>query len=206
MTKIQTIRFIVKPLVFIASLLPTLWIVGLTVLQPSALGANPVEALLDHFGIWAMWFMLIALAVSPARKLLGWTSLARFRRMLGLFAFFYVLMHFLTWLILDQGLELAPILEDIVRRPFITIGMAAFLLLLAMAVTSFVRVRQRMGRSWQKLHNSVYLVGVLGVWHYWWQVRADFAEPLLYAVILTALLGYRLREQVRKTARRVANA
>ncbi|MEM8685332.1 MAG: ferric reductase-like transmembrane domain-containing protein, partial [Pseudomonadota bacterium] len=121
-------------------------------------------------------------------------------------AFFYVLMHFLTWLVLDQGLALGPILEDIAKRPFITIGMVAFVLLLAMAATSFTRLRQRMGRAWQTLHNSVYLVGVLGVWHYWWQVRADFAEPLLYAVILTALLGYRVADQLRKPARRVARA
>ncbi|MEM8683248.1 MAG: protein-methionine-sulfoxide reductase heme-binding subunit MsrQ, partial [Pseudomonadota bacterium] len=194
MTKTQKIRWIAKPLVFVTGLLPAIWIAALTVLQPSALGANPVEALLDHFGIWAMWFMLIALAVTPVRKLLGWPSLARFRRMIGLFAFFYVLMHFLTWLVLDQGLALGPILEDIAKRPFITIGMVAFVLLLAMAATSFTRLRQRMGRAWQTLHNSVYLVGVLGVWHYWWQVRADFAEPLLYAVILTALLGYRVAD------------
>ncbi|MEM9334626.1 MAG: protein-methionine-sulfoxide reductase heme-binding subunit MsrQ [Pseudomonadota bacterium] len=206
MTKTQKIRWIAKPLVFVTGLLPAIWIAALTVLQPSALGANPVEALLDHFGIWAMWFMLIALAVTPVRKLLGWPSLARFRRMIGLFAFFYVLMHFLTWLVLDQGLALGPILEDIAKRPFITIGIVAFVLLLAMAATSFTRLRQRMGRAWQTLHNSVYLVGVLGVWHYWWQVRADFAEPLLYAVILTALLGYRVADQLRKPARRVARA
>ncbi len=206
MTKTQKIRWIAKPLVFTAGLLPALWIAALTVLKPSALGANPVEALLDHFGIWAMWFMLIALAVTPVRKLLGWPSLSRFRRMLGLYAFFYVFMHFLTWLVLDQGLEPGPIIEDIARRPFITIGMVAFVLLLAMAATSFARARQRMGRSWQTLHNSVYLVGILGVWHYWWQVRADFAEPLLYAVILTALLGYRVFDQMRRPARRVANA
>ncbi|MEM1174397.1 MAG: protein-methionine-sulfoxide reductase heme-binding subunit MsrQ [Pseudomonadota bacterium] len=206
MTKTQKIRWIAKPLVFVTGLLPAIWIAALTVLQPSALGANPVEALLDHFGIWAMWFMLIALAVTPVRKLFGWPSLARFRRMIGLFAFFYVLMHFLTWLVLDQGLALGPILEDIAKRPFITIGIVAFVLLLAMAATSFTRLRQRMGRAWQTLHNSVYLVGVLGVWHYWWQVRADFAEPLLYAVILTALLGYRVADQLRKPARRVARA
>ena len=206
MTKTQKIRWIAKPLVFVAGLLPALWIAGLTILQPSSLGANPVEALLDHFGIWGMWLMLTALAVTPARKLLGWPSLARFRRMLGLFAFFYILMHFLTWLLLDQGLALGPILEDIVKRPFITIGMVALVLLTAMAVTSFTRVRQRMGRRWQTLHNSVYLVGILGVWHYWWQVRADFAEPLLYAVILTALLGYRVVDQARKPARRTVSA
>ena len=206
MNRTQQIRWIVKPLVFMACLLPAAWIVGLLFLQPAELGANPVEALLDHFGNWGLRFMMIALAVTPLRKLLGWPSLARFRRMLGLFAFFYVLMHFLVWLVLDQGLALQPILEDIVRRPFITIGMVALALLVAMAATSFVRVRQKMGRSWQSLHNSVYLVGILGVWHYWWQVRADFAEPLVYALILSGLLGYRVFDRYRRPRRRTVSA
>ena len=206
MTKTEQIRWILKPLVFVTCLLPAAWIIGLLFLQPAELGANPVEALLDHFGNWGLRFMMIALAVTPARKLLGWPSLARFRRMVGLFAFFYIAMHFLVWLVLDQGLALQPIIEDIAKRPFITIGMVALVLLIAMAATSFTRARQKMGRSWQTLHNSVYLVGILGVWHYWWQVRADFAEPLVYALILSALLGYRLIEHYRKPRRRIANA
>ena len=206
MTKTEQIRWILKPLVFVTCLLPAAWIIGLLFLQPAELGANPVEALLDHFGNWGLRFMMIALAVTPARKLLGWPSLARFRRMLGLFAFFYIAMHFLVWLVLDQGLALQPIIEDIAKRPFITIGMVALVLLIAMAATSFTRARQKMGRSWQTLHNSVYLVGILGVWHHWWQVRADLAEPLVYALILSALLGYRLIEHYRKPRRRIANA
>ena len=112
--------------------------------------------------------------------------------MLGLFTFFYVLMHFLTWLILDQGLLLPAIVEDIAKRPFITIGVAALLLLTALAVTSTNGMRRRLGRRWQSLHSTVYAIAILGVWHFWWQVKLDTLEPLIYAVILTALLGYRV--------------
>jgi sulfoxide reductase heme-binding subunit YedZ len=167
-----------------------------------SLGANPVEAIQDHFGNWALRFIMIALAVTPLSKLGGWNSLLRFRRMLGLFAYFYVLLHFLTWLVLDQGLLVSAILEDIAKRPFITLGFAAFLLLTAMAVTSPVAVRRRMGRRWQQLHYSVYAVGILAVWHYWWQVKADFREPLVYALILATLLGYRLWLRQRKSVAR----
>jgi sulfoxide reductase heme-binding subunit YedZ len=119
--------------------------------------------------------------------------------MLGLFAFFYILMHFLAWLVLDQGLRVSAILEDIVERPFITIGFVAFLLLLAMAVTSTNGMRRRLGKRWQQLHYSVYVVGILAVWHYWWQVKLDAREPAIYAAILALLLGYRLtRNRLRK--------
>lgn len=155
------------------------------------LSANPIEDIQDRFGNWTIRFVMIVLAVTPARKISGWNWLLRFRRMLGLFAFFYVLMHFLTWLILDQGLLLSAITEDIVKRPFITIGFAAFLLLTAMAATSTNGMRRRLGKRWQKIHYSVYVVGLLAVWHYWWQVKKDITEPLIYAVILALLLGYR---------------
>jgi len=115
----------------------------------------------------------------------------RFRRMLGLFAFFYVLMHFLAWLILDQGFLLSAIVEDIAERPFITLGFTALLILTAMAATSTNGIRRRLGRRWQQLHYGAYVAGILGVWHYWWQVKKDIQEPLIYAVILGVLLGYR---------------
>lgn len=192
MNTIQQIRFVWKPIVFVVCLVPAVLLVtdlfGIT----GDLGANPVEAILDHFGNWGLRFVMIALAVTPLRRLTGFNWLQRFRRMLGLFAFFYVLMHFLTWFVLDQGMLLSAILEDIAERPFITLGFTALLLLTAMAATSFTAVRRRMGRRWDKLHMSVYAVGILGVWHFWWQVKADIREPLIYAVILSTLLGYRI--------------
>ena len=198
MDKIRQIRFVWKPLVFLLCLIPAIHIAGDAFGILGSLGANPVEELQDRFGIWALRFIMIALAVTPLRRITGWTSLIRFRRMLGLFAFFYALLHFLTWLFLDQGLLLPAIIEDIAKRPFITIGFAALVLLLAMAVTSTAGMRRRMGRRWQKLHYSVYAVGLLGVWHYWWQVKSDITEPLIYAIILCVLLGLRLWWKARK--------
>jgi sulfoxide reductase heme-binding subunit YedZ len=196
--KIRQIRFVWKPLVFLLCLIPAIHIAGDAFGILGSLGANPVEEIQDRFGIWALRFIMIALAVTPLRRITGWTSLIRFRRMLGLFAFFYALLHFLTWLFLDQGLLLPAIIEDIAKRPFITIGFAALVLLLAMAVTSTAGMRRRMGRRWQKLHYSVYAVGLLGVWHYWWQVKSDITEPLIYAIILCVLLGLRLWWKARK--------
>ncbi len=192
MDTLTQIRLIWKPLVFVACLLPLGLVVGDTLNITGTLGANPVEEILDRFGNWGLRFIMITLAVTPLRRLTGWNWLARFRRMLGLFTFFYVLLHFLTWLILDQGVLLTAIIEDIAKRPFITIGMAALLLLLALAVTSTNGMRRRLGRRWQKLHNGVYVIAILGVWHYWWQVKQDITEPAIYAAILAALLGIRL--------------
>lgn len=197
MTRVEQLRFVWKPLVFSASLVPAAWLVYVAVAAPAELGANPVEAVLDHFGNWGIRFTLLALAVTPARHWLGWPSLARFRRMIGLFAFFYVFLHFLTWLVLDQGLAWQAIIEDIAKRPFITIGMAALLLLTLMAATSFNAARRAMGRRWQQLHYAVYAVGILAVWHFWWQVKADILEPAIYAVLLTVLLGHRVARRLR---------
>ena len=192
MNTIARVRFIGKPLLFALCLVPAVLVVTDAAGITGSLGANPVEAIQDRFGIWGLRFIMITLAVTPLRQLTGWNWLIRFRRMLGLFTFFYVLMHFLTWLVLDQGLLVSAIAEDIVKRPFITLGFLAFLLLIAMAVTSANALRRRMGRRWQQLHYSAYAIGVLGVWHFWWQVKLDTREPLLYAALLSVLLGYRL--------------
>lgn len=192
MNTIQQIRFVWKPIVFVVCLVPAMLLVANLFGIAGDLGANPVEAILDHFGNWGLRFVMIVLAVTPLRRITGFNGLQRFRRMLGLFAFFYVLLHFLTWFVLDQGMLLSAILADIVKRPYITLGFTALLLLTAMAATSFTAMRRRMGRRWDKLHMSVYAVGILGVWHFWWQVKADIREPLIYAVILSALLGYRI--------------
>jgi len=189
---LRQIRLIWKPLVFLVCLLPFALVVGDAFELTGRLGANPIETIMDRFGNWSLRFILITLAVTPLRRLTGRNWLQRFRRMFGLFTFFYVLMHFLTWLVLDQGLLLAAVIEDIAKRPFITIGVAALLLLTALAVTSTNGMRRRLGRRWQSLHNAVYVIAILGVWHYWWQVKQDIGEPLVYAVILVLLLGYRL--------------
>lgn len=199
MNTLSAIRFVVKPIVFLACLVPAALVVtdlfGLT----GDLGANPIEEMLDRFGIWGIRFICIALAVTPLRRLTGWNWLSRFRRLFGLFTFFYVLLHFLTWLLLDReliasGAAIAGplIIEDLVARPFITVGFVALVLLLSLAVTSTAGMRRRMGRRWQQLHYSAYAVGILGVWHYWWQVKKDAADPQLYAAILAVLLGLRI--------------
>lgn len=191
MNTLRQIRFVWKPLLFAACLLPFVLVVGDAFEITGRLGANPVEEILDRFGNWGLRLLLATLAVTPMRRITGYNWLARFRRMLGLFTFFYILMHFLTWFWLDQGMLLSAIIEDVVKRPFITIGFAAFVLLLAMAVTSTSGIRRRMGRGWDRLHSSIYAVGLLAVWHYWWQVKKDITEPLIYALILGALLGAR---------------
>lgn len=196
----RQIRFLWKPLVFIACLIPLLHLVGDTFNITGSLGANPIEEIQDRFGQWGLRFILITLTVTPLRKLSGRNWLIRFRRMLGLFAFFYALMHFLTWLFLDQGFLMSAIYEDIFERPFITIGFAALLILTALAATSTGGMRRRLGRRWQKLHYGVYVAGILGVWHYWWQVKLDASDPAVYAVLLAALLGYRLYARKRKVA------
>lgn len=193
MKTLQQIRFIWKPIVFLLWLMPATLLVTDALEITGRLGANPVEEIQDRFGIWALRFIMITLAVTPLRRVTGWNWLSRFRRPLGLFAFFYAFMHFLSWYILDQGMLFSAILEDIIERPFITIGFAAVVLLTALAVTSPMAIRRRMGgKRWQRLHNMVYVIGLLGVWHFWWQVKKDIGEPLLYAAILGFLLGARL--------------
>jgi len=185
---------ILKVLLFLFCLVPlaklaleTFGVAGMS------LGANPVEELIHRFGIWGLNFLLITLAVTPLCRLTGKGWLLRFRRMLGLFAFFYVLMHFLTYAGLDQHFDLPLIFEDIAERPFITVGFTAFLLLIPLALTSTNAMMKRLGRRWQKLHRLVYLIAILGVVHFYWQVKLDTLEPLIYAAILAALLGYRLK-------------
>ncbi len=208
MDTVRQIRFIGKPLVFVCSLLPFALVAGDLFGITGSLGANPVEDIQDRFGNWGLRFVLIALSVTPLRLVTHWSWLARFRRMLGLFAFFYVLMHFVTWAVLDQDLvhsaaALTAIADDIIKRPFITIGFAAFLILTFLAATSTAGMRRRLGRRWQKLHNWVYIAAVLGVWHYWWQVKLDASDPAIYAAILTVLLGFRIWRRWKQPTGRV---
>jgi sulfoxide reductase heme-binding subunit YedZ len=194
---LQQIRFIWKPIIFLVCLLPALLVVGDALEITGRLGANPVEAILDRFGNWGLRFIMITLAVTPLRRMTGWNWLSRFRRMLGLFTFFYAAMHFTTWFVLDREMRLSDILEDLTERPFITLGFTGLVLLTALAATSFTAIRRRMGKRWQVLHNMAYVIGILGVWHYWWQVKKDITEPLIYAGILALLLGARVMKHWR---------
>ncbi|HOB60557.1 MAG TPA: protein-methionine-sulfoxide reductase heme-binding subunit MsrQ [Candidatus Competibacteraceae bacterium] len=180
----------VKPLVFVACLLPLAWLLWLT--WQGQLGVNPVETLSHRTGDWSLRFLLLTLAVTPLRRLSGWNRLQRFRRMLGLFAFFYVGLHFAVYLVFDQFFDWQAIVADVAKRPYITVGFTAFLLLIPLAVTSTNGMMKRLGRNWQRLHRLVYLIAVLGVLHYAWLVKADLREPLLYGGLLSVLLGYRL--------------
>ena len=166
-----------------------------------ALGANPVEKVQDTHGIWELRLLLATLAVTPLRLMLGWPKLQLFRRMLGLFAFFYVTMHFLWYLFVDQAFNWTQLAADVVKRPFITAGFTALVLLLPLAATSTARAMRRLGRRWQRLHRLVYPAAILGCVHYWWQVKADIREPALYAAIAAVLLGWRLaKAQARRRA------
>lgn len=179
-----------KALVFFACLLPLAFLLwdGFN----GALGANPIETVTHRTGDWTLRFLLITLAVTPARRLFNWPTLLRLRRMLGLFAFFYACLHFVTYIWLDQFFDPGEIAKDIVKRPFITIGFFAFVLLVPLAVTSTNKMMKRLGRRWQQLHRLVYVAAVAGVLHYWWLVKADVREPFIYAGILFVLLAYRM--------------
>ncbi len=181
---------LIKAVVFLICLLPALnlalgW-------YDDALGANPIETITRASGEWTLRFLLITLAVTPLRRYTGMHWLLRLRRMLGLFAFAYGAAHLTTYLWLDQFFDWQAIANDILERPFITVGFAAFVLLIPLAATSnSFAIRKLGGRRWQSLHRSSYAIAILGVVHFWWLVKADLLEPLVYALILAVLLGLR---------------
>ena len=185
------------------ALTPFLWLLfrGVT----DRLTANPIEDITLTTGIWALRFLLITLAITPARRLTGWNPIIRYRRMLGLFAFFYATLHFLTYIVLDQGLAFEFILPDIVKRPYITAGMTAFVAMIPLAITSTRGWIRRLGRRWQMLHRLVYVSGIAACLHFIWKVKIVIGEPVYYAAILGALLLFRavwrLRPQARATGR-----
>ena len=194
------VRWIIKPLWFSACLAPFIWMCLLAFdLAGGGLGPDPIEETQDFMGIWALRILLLTLALTPLRRLTGWLWLIRLRRMTGLFALFYATMHLLNYLIPDQGLAWMAIFEDIVERPFITLGALAIVGLIALGVTSTQGWQKRLGRKWQTLHKLVYLIAILVVWYFWWQVKADIGEPAVYAAILTVLLLARIKRK--KTAR-----
>jgi sulfoxide reductase heme-binding subunit YedZ len=209
----RTIRRVLKPIVFAAALVPfahLLWR-GFT----GNLTADPLVEVTNQTGIWTLRFVVLALAVTPFRRLSGWNALTRFRRMVGLFAFFYGSLHFLTYLIGDRFASLdfpdgfvalstlrnllASIWEDIAKRPYITVGALGFVSMIPLAFTSTAGwIRRLGGRNWQRLHRLVYLTGIAGVVHYWWRVKADTLHPAIYAAIVAALLGFRIVWWLRK--------
>ncbi len=163
------------------------------------LGANPIEAVTRGLGDWTLRFLLLTLAVTPLRRLSGLAWLLRLRRMLGLYTFFYACLHVLSYLWLDQFFDWGEILKDIVKRPFITVGFASFLLLIPLAITSSnAMIRRLGGRLWQRLHRAVYAIALFAVLHFWWMVKLDITEPAIYAGILAILLGMRLAWWLRR--------
>ncbi|MCC6474442.1 MAG: sulfoxide reductase heme-binding subunit YedZ [Burkholderiales bacterium] len=188
-----------KVLLFVAALVPLARLAAGAFLYPEWLGPNPAEYITRSTGDWTLRWLLLTLAVTPARRILGWNWLLRLRRMLGLFAFFYALVHFSSYVSFDHVFEVAEILKDIAKRPFITVGAASLLLLLPLALTSTNAMVRRLGaRRWQALHRLVYFIAPLGVLHFWWMVKRDITEPALYALLVAILLGYRLRARWRE--------
>jgi methionine sulfoxide reductase heme-binding subunit len=189
----------IKPTVFTFSLLPLAWLVF--ALLTDRLGANPIEALTRETGEWTLRLLLITLCMTPLRRYMGWSWPLHVRRMLGLFAFFYACVHLSAYLWLDQFFDWGEIGRDILKRPFITVGMLAFVLLIPLAVTSTRAMQRRLGRNWAKLHQLVYVIPALGVLHFWWLVKADVRTPLVYALLLVVLLGMRAYwQRQRRTA------
>ena len=185
----NTISYIIKPFLFMVCLVPFIALVIGAV--NNTLGANPVEIMTHETGEWTLRLLIVTLAITPLRRLSGKSWLIKLRRMLGLYTFFYACLHFITYIWLDQYFDWMEIIRDIPKRPFITVGFAAFVLLIPLAVTSNNKMMRRLKKNWIKLHKLVYVIAVLGVLHFLWLVKADTLEPLIYASILLILLGYR---------------
>jgi len=192
----KTIAFVIKPILFTGCLVPFIALVIGAV--NNTLGTNPVETMTHETGEWTLRFLLLTLMITPLRRLSGKSWLIKLRRMLGLYAFFYSCLHFITYIWFDHYFDWLEIIKDIPKRPFITVGFSAFVLLIPLAVTSSNKMMRRLKKNWVKLHRLVYVIAVLGVLHFLWLVKADTLEPLIYAGILLILLGYRAYYQ-RKT-------
>ena len=193
---IKTIKFLLCSLL----LLPLIITAWELFFNPDALGANPVEKAIHHMGGWALKLLLMTLAVSPLRKIFHLNSLIKYRRMLGLLCFTYVCAHFSLYIVFEQYFSLADIWADIEKRPYITVGFTAFVLLIPLALTSTNKMQARLQHKWVVLHRLVYPISILAILHFWWKEKADYQEPLVYAIILAFLLGYRVYSHF-KTAR-----
>ena len=207
MTSGQAVRVVLKPGAFVAGLAPAGWLVW--AIATGNLSPNPLSDLTNETGLWTLRFLCITLAVTPLRRLTGWNAVAQFRRMLGLFAFFYGTLHFLTYVVADRFASLdfpdgivawttlvnlaRSVGEDIYKRPFITVGFTTWISMLPLALTSTAAsIRRLGGKRWNLLHRLIYLTGVAGVVHYWWLVKADIQRPLIYGAVVAALLGFRI--------------
>jgi sulfoxide reductase heme-binding subunit YedZ len=181
---------ILKSVLFAAALVPAAALVyGF---YTNDLTANPGDYITDQTGTWTLAMLVISLTVTPLRRITKWNELIKLRRMLGLFAFFYGTLHMLTWAWLFNRFDTTLMVEDVTKRPFITVGMATFLILLSLAVTSNRAAIRKLGRKWQTLHRLVYLAAIGGVVHFWWLVKADISEPQRWAVAVAGLLGFRV--------------
>lgn len=181
---------LLKAVVFVASLIPAALLAR--GLYTGTLGVNPAETLQLETGIWALRFLLASLAITPLRRLFGWNRLVPYRRMLGLYAFFYATLHLATYVVLDRYFDWAGIVEDTAKRPFITLGMLAFALLVPLALTSTKGWIRRLGRRWQTLHRLAYVAGIAACLHFVWKVKVVIGEPVYYVALLALLLGFRL--------------
>lgn len=188
-------RKLIKPLVFAIALLPLAWILFRVV--NNDLGPDPAEELAKLTGVWALRFLIVALAMTPLRLVFNAPEFVRNRRMLGLFALFYASCHFLVWIIFLLGMQWGRIAEELIKRPYITIGFAAYLILFALGVTSPKAMVRKLGKNWKRLHRLVYTAGVLAVIHLLWIVRTDVGEVVLYGGLVAVLLGYRLWHKIR---------
>lgn len=192
----RAVKKAIRPVLFTLSLVPVAWLVWATV--TGNLGVNPAETIQLQTGRWALRFVLITLAVTPVRRVTGRNVVIQYRRMLGLFAFFYATLHFASYIVLDQYFAFDAMMADVIKRPFITVGFAAFVLMLPLALTSTKGWIRRLGRRWQALHRLVYVAAVCAVVHFIWKGKVVIGEPVLYAGILSVLLGFRVVWALRK--------
>ncbi len=166
------------------------------------LGVNPIDAITLYTGSWALIFLIATLSVTPLRKISGWNALVKFRRMLGLFAFFYAMLHFMTFVVLDHFFDFNAIVKDVMKRPYVTAGFTGFVLLVPLAITSTKGMIRRLGKKWQQLHRLIYIAAVAGVIHFYWLVKADIRRPVQYGFVLALVLGYRLFASISTGVRR----
>ena len=184
-----------KPLVFLICLIPFGQLAYTA--YSGDLGANPIEFITRFTGSWSLIILIASLAVTPLRRLTGWNELIKFRRTLGLFAFFYALLHFSTYLVLDHFFDFAAIGKDILKRPYVTAGFIGFVVMIPLAITSTAAMIRRLGKRWQQLHRLVYVAAIAGVIHFYWLVKADISRPAQYGAVLALLLGFRLFVKLR---------